>query len=77
MPVTALGPVVAGTTGWSIGTVALTPVDLVSLPATDLDRDGAVEPAAQEMAGLVASGVAVTLTYLAGPPLVVVSLTVG
>lgn len=77
VPMTALGPVVAGNTGWSIGTVPLTPADLVSLPATDLDRDGVVEPAAQEMAGLVASGVAVTLTYLAGPPLVVVSLTVG
>jgi hypothetical protein len=57
--------------------VPLTSADLVSLPPADLDRHGLVEPTAQELTGLAVSRVVVTLTYLVGPPLVVVSLSVG
>jgi hypothetical protein len=77
VPVTVQGPVVAGAAGWSVGTVPLTPADLVSLPRADVDADGQVETTPQEMAGLAASRVVVTLTYRVGPPLVVVSLVVG
>jgi hypothetical protein len=77
VPVTAQGPVVVVPGGWSVGTVTLTPADLVPLTPADYDGDGVLEPADQELTGLVASGTVVTLTCLGGPPLVLVSLTVG